>query len=82
MYVEAGELDKAYALLDKAFERDEAEPSLWVARAMLQYASGDPQMALASINYALAIWHNADPDYVEYQRALKLHTELTAGPKG
>jgi tetratricopeptide (TPR) repeat protein len=79
MYVEAGELDKAHALLDLAFERDDAEPSLWVARAMLQNASGDPQMALASINYALAIWHRADPDYVIYQQALDLRSELTAG---
>lgn len=77
-YVKAGDLVAARVLLDRAFERDEGEPSLWVARAMLQRASGNPAMALASINYALAIWRDADPDYVAYQEALALRDELTA----
>ena len=78
MHVKAGELDLAHSLLDRAFKRDEAEPSLWVARAMLQSASGNPQMAYASINYALAIWADADPDYLDYRDALSLRDELAA----
>jgi tetratricopeptide (TPR) repeat protein len=77
-YVKAGDLKSARTLLDRAFERDEGEPTLWVARAMLQRASGDTGMALASINYALAIWQNADPDYVENREALALRDELSA----
>ena len=77
-YVKAGNLEAARVLLDVAFERDEGEPSLWVARAMLQHASGDRGMALASITYALAIWQNADPDYLDYRDALSLRDELSA----
>lgn len=75
-HVRAGELDVAQSVLDYAFRRDSAEPSLWVARAMLQEANGSRHMALASINYALAIWADADPDYQDYQEALALKQKL------
>jgi tetratricopeptide (TPR) repeat protein len=75
-HVKAGELDLAQRVLDQAFRRDDAEPRLWMARAMLQQANGTDHMALASINYALAIWAEADPDYNEYQDALALRDEL------
>jgi tetratricopeptide (TPR) repeat protein len=77
-HVKAGELELAQSVLDYAFKRDGAEPTLWVARAMLQEAKGTPHMALASINYALAIWAEADPEYVWYQKALKLKQQLKA----
>jgi tetratricopeptide (TPR) repeat protein len=76
MHVLAGELEAAQDMLEYAFERDGAEPQLWVAQAMLQDANGSRNMALASVNYALAIWARADPDYVEYQRALALRDRL------
>ena len=38
--------------------------------------SGSPHMALASVNYALAIWSRADPDYLEYREALALRDRL------
>lgn len=78
-HVKAGELELAQSVLDYAFKRDGAEPTLWVARAMLQEAKGTPHMALASINYALAIWAEADPEYVWYREALKLQQQLKAG---
>ena len=77
-HVKAGELEVAQRVLDQAFKRDGAEPRLWVARAMLQDANGTPHMALASINYALAIWAEADPEFTEYQDALELHQKLSA----
>lgn len=77
-HVRARELDVAQSVLDHAFKRDGAEPRLWAARAMLQEANGSTQMALASINYALAIWADADPDYVDYQEALDLRQRLEA----
>jgi hypothetical protein len=43
---------------------------------MLQEAQGAPQMALASVNYALAIWSNADPDYHYYRDAKDLAQRL------
>jgi tetratricopeptide (TPR) repeat protein len=79
-HVRAGELEVAQSVLNHAFKRDGAEPKLWVARAMLQEANGAPQMALASINYALAIWAEADPDYVDYREALDLRQRLEAAP--
>ncbi|MEE4218734.1 MAG: hypothetical protein V2I48_14055 [Xanthomonadales bacterium] len=75
-HVRAGELDVAQSVLDYAFRRDSAEPSLWVARAMLQEANGSRHMALASVNYALAIWADADPDYQDYREALALRQKL------
>ena len=78
-HVKAGELELAQSVLDYAFKRDGAEPTLWVARAMLQEAKGTPHMALASINYALAIWAEADPEYVWYREALELQQQLKAG---
>ena len=76
MYVRAGELKKAQQILDDAFLRDGFEPSLWVARAMLQKANGMDQLAAASINYALAIWSEADPEYRPYRRALEFNETL------
>ncbi len=35
-----------------------------------------PQLALASVNYALAIWKDADEDYVMAQKARALAAEL------
>jgi len=78
MYVRAGNLKKAQQILDEAFPSDNSEPSLWVARAMLQKESGLEQMAEASVNYALAIWSDADPDYREYQKALALQQTLNS----
>ena len=80
MHVRAGELDLAQEVMDAAFRRDSAEPSLWFARALLQQARGNLQMALASVNYALAIWNEADSDYRDYQAALSLRDELSAIP--
>lgn len=77
-HVKAGELEVAQRVLDYAFKRDDAEPQLWVARAMLQEANGTPHMALASINYALAIWAEADPEYTEFQEARELQQKLSA----
>lgn len=77
-HIRAGELDAAQRVLDYAFQRDSAEPSLWVARALLQEAQGSPRMALASVNYALAVWAEADPDYVEFQDAVALRQQLEA----
>ena len=77
MHVRAGELDLAQEVLDAAFRRDASEPTLWYARSLLQQVQGNPRMALASVNYALAIWADADPEYLEYQAAIELRNELT-----
>jgi tetratricopeptide (TPR) repeat protein len=76
MHVRAGELDLAQEVLDTAFRRDSSEPSLWFARSLLQQARGNTQMAMASVNYALAIWNEADPEYCEYQAAVALRDDL------
>jgi len=75
-YVRAGELEQAQSMIDEGFSRDAAEPTLWVARAMLQEAQGAPRMAMASVNYALAIWSDADTDYRYYRDAKELAEQL------
>jgi hypothetical protein len=45
---------------------------------MLQDANGARHMALASVNYALAIWADADPEYVKYREVLALRDRLAA----
>lgn len=77
-HVRAGELEVAQSVLDYAFQRDSSEPVLWIARAMLQEANGSLRMALASVDYALAIWAEADEEYVEYREALELKQKLEA----
>jgi tetratricopeptide (TPR) repeat protein/TolB-like protein len=75
----AGKLDEAAEALEIGFSQDPSEPLLWVSKALHQQASGMPQLALASVNYALAIWQNADPDYREFRQALDLKASIEAG---
>jgi tetratricopeptide (TPR) repeat protein/TolB-like protein len=72
-----GDLDQAEKALADGFRLDPSEPLLWVSKARLQFASGLPQLALASVNYALAIWQDADPEYRELHEALSLQQEIT-----
>jgi tetratricopeptide (TPR) repeat protein len=72
----AGKLDEAAEVLESGFAQDPSEPMLWVSKARFQLASGMPQLAMASIDYALAIWKNADPEYREYRDAVELKAEI------
>jgi tetratricopeptide (TPR) repeat protein len=71
-----GELEDAQKTLDRGFEQDPSEPTLWVSKARFQLASGQPRLALASVNYALAIWSRADPEYREYMLARELQADI------
>ena len=71
-----GDLAAAERSIETGFRLDPSEPMLWVEKARLQQARDMPQMALASVNYALAIWKDADEDYVMLKRALALAAEL------
>ena len=72
----SGALDAAEEVLDKGFRLDPSDPMLWVSKARYQFASGLPQLAQASVNYALAIWKDADPEYKDYIRARELEAEI------
>ena len=74
--VEIGSLAEAERSIEAGFRLDPSEPILWVARAHLQRARDMPQMALASVNYALAIWKDADEAYIYAKRARDLAAEL------
>ena len=74
----SGDLESAEESLARGFKLDPSEPNLWSAKARLQEASGMLQLASASVNYALAIWENADPEFVELQEAKALSTEINA----
>ncbi len=71
-----GDLSAAEKSIEAGFLLDPSEPLLWVQKARLQQARNMPQMALASVNYALAIWKDADKDYIEAQDAHELAAEL------
>ena len=74
--VETGDLHEAGKSIEAGLRLDPSEPMLWVAKAMLQQAQNMPQLALASINYALAIWKDADEDYALAIEARTLANEL------
>ena len=74
--IHAGELEQAEATLEKGFELDPTNPQLWMTRAQFQKATGAPALAQASINFALAVWKDADPEYRYYLQASQLATEL------
>ena len=71
-----GDLLAAEKSIEAGFRLDPSEPLLWVEKSRLQQARNMPQMALASVNYALAIWKDADEDYVMLKRAQTLAAEL------
>jgi tetratricopeptide (TPR) repeat protein len=71
-----GDPDAAEKSIEAGFVLDPSEPLLWVEKARLQQARNMPQMALASINYALAIWKDADEEYIEARDARALAAQL------
>jgi tetratricopeptide (TPR) repeat protein len=77
-----GALDQAEKALAEGFRLDPSEPRLWVSKARFQFASGRPQLAQASVNYALAIWKDADPEYEEFNEALSLEQEIRRSLSG
>ena len=74
--IKNGDLGAAERSIEAGSSLDPSEPMLWVARARLQQARNMPQLALASVNYALAIWKDADEDYVMAKKARALAAEL------
>jgi tetratricopeptide (TPR) repeat protein len=74
--VDAGLYEQAERTLNEAFRLDPNLPLLWLERARVQAASGNRPLAAASLQYALAIWAGADPDYRELKRALELAAEV------
>jgi len=72
----SGDLTAADKSIAAGFRLDPSEPVLWVEKARLQQARNMSQMALASVNYALAIWKDADEAYIPAQEARALAAEL------
>jgi len=74
--IRLGDLGKAEESIEAGFQLDPSEPWLWVEKARLQQARNMPQLALASVNYALAIWKDGDEEFVMLKRARELAAEL------
>jgi Flp pilus assembly protein TadD len=72
----SGDLNAAEKSIEAGFRLDPSEPVLWVDKARLQKARNMPQLALASVSYALAIWKDADEHYVLAREARELAAEL------
>ena len=77
----SGQLAAAAQSIVEGFRLDPSEPLLWLAQARLQQARDMPRLALASANYALAIWQDADAEYNKYQEALSLAEDIAAQVK-
>ena len=71
-----GKLNAAARSIEAGFHLDPSEPMLWLVKARLQQAQNMPRLALASVNYALAIWKDADENYVMAKKARALVAEL------
>jgi tetratricopeptide (TPR) repeat protein len=74
--IRGGDLEQAEKALAEGFRLDPSEPMLWLNKARYQFASGLPELAQASVNYALAIWKDADPEYKELIDARSLELEI------
>ena len=74
--VKTADLGGAQRSVDAGLRLDPTEPQLWVVKAELQKAQEMPQLALASVSYALAIWKDADEDYVVAKKARSMAEEL------
>lgn len=75
-HIGVGDLVAAELAIEAGSRIDPSEPNLWVSRARLQHARDMPQLALASVSYALAIWKDADDDFVLAKKARLLAAEL------
>lgn len=78
----AGELDQAEKALNEGFRLDPSEPLLWLNKARYQLAMGQPELAQASVSYALAIWKDADPEFRELKNARELEQEILSSLSG
>lgn len=74
--IRTNNLDSAERWIEAGFRVDPSEPTLWVSKARLLQARDMAPLALASVNYALAIWKDADEDYVVVKKARALAIEL------
>lgn len=74
--IRTGQPDAARQSIEAGSRVDPSEPWLWVAKARLQQAQDMPQLALASLGFALAIWKDADESYVYANEARALAKEL------
>ncbi len=72
----SGNLDGAVVALEHGFRMDDARAELWAERARLQWRQQQPALARASMNYALAIWSQSDPDYLVYADTIELAREM------
>ncbi|HKJ16258.1 MAG TPA: tetratricopeptide repeat protein [Xanthomonadales bacterium] len=72
----AGDLEAARNSIENGFRLDPSNPNTWLAQAELQLALNEPDMAAASINYALAIWKDADPEFDALQQAKALKSRI------
>lgn len=78
----SGDMHGAMSALESGFQMDGARAELWAERARIQWQQQQPELAQASMNYALAIWNQADPEYYAYRKALILAAEMGMDTSG
>jgi tetratricopeptide (TPR) repeat protein/TolB-like protein len=77
-YTLDGDHAAAQERIEQGFKLVQADPWLWTERARLQKEQGEIELASASIQYALAIWKDADEAFFDCGDARELAAELAA----
>ena len=77
LQVDANLLEEAEHSIRQGQVLDPNHPVLWLQKARLQAAKGQAALATASVQYALAVWKSADPEYPRFQEAQELLLSLS-----
>lgn len=75
--IDAQMLEEATFAVKEGMRLDPNHPQVWYQQARLQEAKGQKNLAVASLQYALAIWADADPEYSAAQEAREMLSTLT-----
>ena len=74
----SGDLSGAQKSLETGFQMEPSNPYLWMARSRLQLAQGQFDLARASIDYTLALWREADPEFFYLKHARDIAARIDA----
>jgi Tfp pilus assembly protein PilF len=73
-----GRLEEAEYTIKQGMLLDPNNPGLWLQQARLQQTRGQRSLAAASVQYALAVWENADSEYHRVREARDMLASLSS----
>lgn len=71
-----GRLDEAVELLRSLLQRYPADPIAKLELATVLFELGQTDAAAESLSQLLELWSNADPEYLDFQRAQTLKAKI------